>query len=382
MSVQYSGLPFLRRAVARRFDLRLDWQLIRRTLAHVLGTSLLVGAAFAVRNASARTGEKPSAPYAVPEPVPEPRVFAEGIISTVDDEAGATFSPDGTDFYFTVTVPYTTFPHYGVICVSHFSGGKWGKPEVVSFSGKNFDIGPKLSPDGKKMFFASSRPAAGHSEHVLRIWSVEKTANGWGEPQPLPEPVNAPANRWNIDPSVTRDGTLYFASDREEPFHFQIYRSRFVDGKYVEAEKLGPAINWKYADAQPYISPDEKILIFSSTAQQVFPYEGRPGDQVSGGRPYPRGDLYISVRQNGEWTPARHLEHGINSPAEETYPALTPDGRYLFFGSERSDFTVPVAHRLDHDAMERGLHSIFNGHGNIFFIDATALDIPGQATKP
>lgn len=314
-------------------------------------------------------------PYAVAGPVSEPRVFAEGVVSTVDDETGVTFSPDGTEVYFTKLVPYTTFPRYGVICVSHYIDGKWSTPEIVPFSGKNLDWGAKISPDGKTMFFTSSRPAPGLDEHVLRIWSVEKKAQGWGEPHVLPAPINEPVDRWNMDASVTSDGTIYFASDREEPFHFQIYRARYAGGKYEPAEKLGPAINSKFSDAQPYISPDEKILIFSSTGDQSYPYEARAGDMQGGGRPYPRADLYISVKKNGEWAPPRHLEHSINTVAEEGYATLTPDGRYMFFTSERNVFDVPVQERLSYEEMERGLNSIFNGHGNIFFIDAAQLDI-------
>ncbi len=68
------------------------------------------------------------------------------------------------------------------------------------------------------MYFASSRPLAGAKIPVLRIWSVERTPTGWGEPKAL-------------DPSVTSDGTLYFTSDRERQFQFHIYRSRLADGK-------------------------------------------------------------------------------------------------------------------------------------------------------
>jgi len=117
-------------------------------------------------------------PYAVAEAVPTPRVFAEGVISTVDDEAGVTFSPDGTEVYFTKLMPYTTFPRLGVICVSRYSNGKWSTPEIVSFSGQYLDWGAKISPDGKKMLFTSSRPAPGKNEHVLLIWAVERTSEG------------------------------------------------------------------------------------------------------------------------------------------------------------------------------------------------------------
>ena len=155
-----------------------------------------------------------------------------------------------------------------------------------------------------------------------------------------------------------------------------IYRSQFRDGKYGEPEKLGPEINSDFNEAQPYISPDGKILIFSSTGLAVPPYSHRPEDLGGKGKPYPRGDLYVSVQRNGQWTRARHLAHGINTFAEEEFPFLTPDGQYLFFSSERSPFNVPGAHRLNYDDLEKDLHSIFNGHGNVFFIGADALELP------
>jgi hypothetical protein len=356
--------------------------LIAFCMTAAIGAALFAASSFLDAASPKKSDERKNSPYDVAGPVNEPRLFVEGIISTIDDEMGATFSPDGSDFYFVKQVPYTTFPRYGIICVSHFRDGRWSTPEVVPFSGKYLDWGPKVSPDGKTMFFASTRPAPGHQSHVIRIWSAEKTANGWAEPQPLREPVNAPDDFWNLDPSVTRDGTLYFASDRGDHFHFQIYRARMVDGKYAEPEKLGPAVNSKFNDSEPYISPDEKILIFASSGQQSPPYLARETDLNTGGHPYLRADLYYSVQQDGEWTPARHLEHGINSVAEESYPSLTPDGRFLFFSSERSSFLVPMAHRLTYDVMERDLHSIFNGRGNIFFIAVEALGISEQAGKP
>ncbi len=316
------------------------------------------------------------APYTVEGKVSEPRIFGEGIISTVDNEQGGTFSPDGSEFYFTKVGAYTTFPRYSIICVSRFSAGKWSTPEVVPFSGRTLDLPPRLSPDGNKMYFASARPLAGAKIPVLRIWSVERTATGWGEPKALEAPVNAPEDRWNLDPSVTSDGTLYFTSDREKQFNFHIYRARLVDGKYAEPEKLGPAINSEFNEAQPFISADEKILVFSSTGLEEQPFPRRPEEIETGGKFYLRGDLYVSVNRGGEWTAAKHLEHDINSFAEESYPSLTPDGRYLFFSSERNPFTVPTVPRLTHAELDRKLRTLWNGQGNIFFVGIEALELP------
>ncbi len=305
----------------------------------------------------------------------QPRVFAPGVISTEDDEGNGSFSPDGKDFYFTKVLPYTTFPRVGVICVSHLRDGQWSTPEVTSFSGGQYlDATPRVSPDGTKLFFTSSRSAPGTKARPFRVWVTERTASGWSDPVPLPAPINSDKN-WNWNASVTRDGTLYFASDREARFQPHLYRSKLVDGKYAEPEKLGPEINANFNEADPFVAPDESYLIFVSSGVGAPTNKNRPETLDGGGYQYPRGDLYISFNRDGHWSQARHLEHGINTVFDEVAPSVTPDGKYLFFGSERSIFNVPTAHRLNHDQLERGLHTNENGHGNIYYVDISALGL-------
>ena len=317
-----------------------------------------------------------SQPYEVTGKVTEPRMFAEGIISTVDDEIGGSFSPDGTEFYFSRLVAYTTLPRLGLICVSRYRDGHWTAPEALPFSGKYLDYPPKFDSTGKKLLFASSRPLPDGTRGGIRIWEVERSASGWGDPRPLPALINAAGSYWNADPSESSDGTLYFSSDRGGQGGIHIYRTHLVDGKYSDPEKLGSEINSQFKEFQPYISSDGKTLIFVSTGEQSPPYNHRPEDINTGGKPYLRGDLYISFNRDGKWTPARHLEHGINSFAEEEFPFVTPDGKYFFFSSEHSPFTVPVAKRLTYDKLEEELHSPLNGHGNIFFVGIDALELP------
>ena len=84
----------------------------------------------------------------------------------------------------------------------------------------------------------------------------------------------------------------------------------------AEVEKLGPQINSEFNESDPYISPDEKILIFSSSAADIVGQADRPETMKGPGVLYARGDLYVSTNRNGTWTPARHLKHNINSVAD------------------------------------------------------------------
>lgn len=303
-----------------------------------------------------------------------PRIFAEGVISTDLDEAGGVFSPDGRELYFTLIAPYTTSPRFSMICVSRFENGRWQRPQTADFSGKYFDSSPSLSADGRRMFFTSVRPLAGAKVQRYRIWMSERTSSGWTEPAPLPAPINNEENH-NLDPSVTADGDLYFASDRENPAgHFHIFHARLVAGKYENPEKLGPEINSEFQESSPAISPDGRLLVFASGSSPESAERRRPQDLIAAGKPYPRQDLYISEKQNGHWTAARHLEHGINSPAEEVHPAFTPDGRFLFWGSERSSFEIPTPAR-SRAQVEKLWAGPLNGRGNIYLISVDALKV-------
>jgi hypothetical protein len=215
------------------------------------------------------------------KPLPEPTLFGEGIISTPEDELNAAFAPDGNSVYFCKNIPVN---RQGVILVSNFVKGKWTPPEVAPFSGRFSDYDPFFSHDGSQIFFVSNRPTSGDKPKDYDVWMVLKTANGWGEPKNLGAPVNTATDEFY--PSVASDGTLYFSAvHKEGKGGFDLYRSRFAEGKYDELENLGEA-NSPSAEIDSYIAPDQSFIVFASY--------GRPDDMG-------RGDLYISYNQNGKW---------------------------------------------------------------------------------
>ena len=312
--------------------------------------------------------------------VEQPTMFAPGVISTDLDESGGAFSPDGNDFYFTVVAPYTTAPRFAMICVSHLRDGHWQTPQTVPFSGTSFDIAPHPSPDGNRLYFASFRPAPQSKVRRFRIWVTERSGEKWSDPQPLPSPINLDDSD-SVDPAVAADGSLYFASDRRDPgSHVHIFYAHWDGAKFLEPEKLGPEINSEFTENSPAISPDGKILVFASAAAPEDPDRRRKEDLIAAGKPYPRQDLYVSVKRNGHWTPARHLEHGINSFAEEVYPSFSPDGKFLYWGSELSSFGIPTK-RLDAAQIDSLWRTPLNGRGNIYFISTDVL-MDSEEVKP
>jgi Tol biopolymer transport system component len=71
-------------------------------------------------------------------------------------------------------------------------------------------------------------------------------------------------------------------------------------------------LNWT-----PYVDPDDSYIIFSSNR------EGEFGE----------GDLYISFhnKSSGTWSEPVNMGGNINTRAQERFPSVSPDGKYLFF---------------------------------------------------
>jgi Tol biopolymer transport system component len=298
-------------------------------------------------------------PYDSDKPMPQPTMFGEGVVSTAEDDLNAAFGPDGKTVFFTRNFPRNRL---GVILFSEYKNKKWTPPQIASFSGLATDYDPFFSADGSKIFYCSNRGADGRAKNDFDIWFVEKNAAGWSSPKSVGTPVNSPVDEYY--PSIAADGTLYFSSNRAGgKGSFDIYRSRFVDGKYTEPENLGDGVNSTTVELDNYISPDQKFLVFATNGRR---------DDLGGGS----GDLYISINRDGAWTPARNLGAPINSPAREYCPIGSPNGKYFFFSSFRGNLDKPLDKPLrSYQELTNLFSHPLNGRGNVYQIDIAALGV-------
>ena len=245
-------------------------------------------------------------------------IFAKGIVSTDSIEhSSPTFSPDGKLVLWTKI--YSGKPSF-IVEMKH-EGGRWTNAATPSFANSAFDdFYPSFSVDGKKLYFSSRRPLpAGYAKNQdMWIWEVDRKKNGWGTPRPLDSTI---IKGFDYAHSVSKNGTIFFSSRRPGARDFDIFAARRKNNKFLPPEILNDTINTAGYEDGPFIAPDESYLIFESQ---------RP-ESIEGSI-----DLYICFKQkDGSWTKPKNMGPQINTKYSERFAKVSPDGKYLFFGSNR-----------------------------------------------
>lgn len=284
-------------------------------------------------------------------PAQVPTLFMENKVSTHLNERDMAISPDGSEMYYTIQ---STRNITSTIVRRIKENGHWSAPEVASFSGAFNDLEPAFSPDGTKLYFCSNRALTGDQTKDYDIWVSDRTGQGWSEPRNLGAPVNTTGNEFY--PSIASNGNLYFTAERENAVGREdIFMSRLVDGKYSEPVALDSAVNSRLWEFNAFVSPDESYIIFTSY--------GRKDD--SGG-----GDLYMSVRRNGQWRPAVNLRI-INSAGIDYCPFVYKN--VLYFTSGRHSITETRKTRLTYEGLMRWHNGATNGSDNIYSVPFEGL---------
>ena len=248
-----------------------------------------------------------------------PELFAPGIVTGGYQTRDVAIMPDGSEIYFGARSS-----RYYTILVSKKVEGGWTKPEVMEHmeNPAYMNIEQAISADGQRFFFLSNRPDPdlGVEEGQQDIWVMDREGDHWSKPYNLGPPVNT--EKPEFYPSVTNDGTLYFTRNEENSTLAYIYRSRLVNGKYQEPEKLPHQVNCGENHYNAFVAQDESFII--------VPVVGR--EDSFGGT-----DYYIVFRdKNDNWSNPINMGDLVNTPDTYEYsPYVTRDGELFFFMSRR-----------------------------------------------
>jgi Tol biopolymer transport system component len=272
-----------------------------------------------------------------------PEVFAPGIISRAGFHLHSclAFSPDGNEIYFTKMVFEPV--RQGTIYYMKQEENEWTGPRIASFSGVYSDDSPAFSPDGKKLYFSSTRPTVGTDEtDDLNFWLVEKTDAGWSEPKYAGAIFNTDYCDFRL--SISQKGNVYLSSDRNymDGRTFDIFVSELNNGQYTIPKIISDAITTPITEQIGFIAPDESYIVF-------YRYPRTNPDSVG---------LYISFRtKDGSWTNGVNMGDSFNSPAESCTQAasLSPDGKHIFFLRRYDEAIYWVDAKIIEDLKPEGL---------------------------
>lgn len=236
-------------------------------------------------------------------------VFVHNQLPETDNIFGLSFSPLMDEAFLIVynansaSVLHTTF-----------SSSVWTKLDTSFLATQNIQT-LAISPDGQLLTFSKLNPIEG-SPNNTDIFYCKRSGSAWSVPQPFSNVINSEFRE--AGHAFTRDKTIYFASGRPTDDHkADIFMSKFQDGKYQTAAYV-PNLSTPHDEDGIWIAPDESYAIVESWQDEN------------------KKDLYISFREpDGNWTKLKNMGDKVNTPNFEGAPKISPDGRYLFFWSDR-----------------------------------------------
>ncbi|GAA3960304.1 hypothetical protein GCM10022407_04090 [Hymenobacter antarcticus] len=193
----------------------------------------------------------------------------------------------------------------------------WQKPRSLSgvLNGKGHDASTQLFDNDSKLLMY-------RNDNNGDIFVSDKSGGDWGVPKPLDANINSKA--YEGDAYITPDGlTLIFATGKySEDGTLDLFQStRVAGGDFGPAKSLGANINTKYDDDSPYMSKDGKTLYFSSR-----------GHNTMGGYDIFKSEYDEAARK---WGPSQNMGYPINTPDDDSYYRLSPDGSYAYLSSYR-----------------------------------------------
>lgn len=284
-------------------------------------------------------------------------LVAPGVVSTGASEANATLTPDGRNIYFArsdlagedITILTADLGEHG-----------WEHVRIAPFSGAWNDSEPSISPDGRRLFFASNRPVVPGGASLTasmmglqfpgtNLWYVEQTPEGWTDPIHIPGELNRVPMVYS--PSVALSGNLYFSAHREDSGDlYQIYMARW-NGHAFDSPILVDFAGSTYNHMDPAIDPSERFMLLS----------GNEGDS------HGSWDIYISFRDDdGHWGKPINLGSQVNSRKFEIAPTLGRTFGQIFVTSDRGSVVAFPKTRLTVAQLAQKFSSAQNGTRDIW----------------
>jgi outer membrane protein OmpA-like peptidoglycan-associated protein len=142
------------------------------------------------------------------------------------------------------------------------------------------------------------------------------TGKGWSRPANITLQLGSDGLAYPV--SLSWDGSELFLYRHDRLSNTNLYVSRRANNRWSTMEEPGENINSLGYEQHGSVTRDGKTLYFSSL---------RPAGE--GGF-----DIYSSQKDvNNQWGPAENIGPPVNTPYDESFPFISPDGRTLYFSS-------------------------------------------------
>jgi len=169
--------------------------------------------------------------------------------------------------------------------------------------------------DNKTLIFSSDDKY--NSTEVLNYFNVKYSENkelGWTKSKAVNGMINTLYDEYVVGQG---GGHVLFNSNRDVAF--AIYHSSYLgNGRMSDGLRFEEPVDKPEDEVGATMSLNGDTLIYSATCENG------------------KLDLFYSIRFNGKWCPPRPLPGQVNVlDSDESYPQLTPDGKRLYFSSDR-----------------------------------------------
>lgn len=192
---------------------------------------------------------------------------------------------------------------------------------------------PSLTGDGRQVVFSTAAtnlsPRQDANGHVRDIYLYDQ---GTGELRMVSEALKGGADGPSSDPIVASSGPgLAFVSEATNlvPDDTNGAPDVFVVAPGGGLARVSVSPEGKQVDGgsgQPDLSADGRLLVFTSTADNLLPGDG-------GGR----ADVFVRDLLTGATTLVSATPDGSPAAGSSSAPAISPDGRYVSFSSTAAD---------------------------------------------
>lgn len=164
---------------------------------------------------------------------------------------------------------------------------------------------------------------------IFQLYSIRQNAQGeWGETQVIPFFATIEETTKDNKQAPIEYGICSFTADGKTIF--------FTTAQHITDQDQGTKIYTSSRTSGTWSTPQPIVLFKDSAVSIAHPTINSTADKLYFVSDAPGGyggkDLWVAERQGNSWGNVRNLGSDINTPGDEMFPTIRPDGK-LYFSS-------------------------------------------------